>query len=257
MTLPVNEIICGDCLKVMKDWPGGSVDAVIADWPYSTGAGREADKGYRKSMTPEIKDRDWFDGDSLTTNSFIWFARSVAWEACRVSMDGSHSLWFIDWRMFPMAMAAIETAGWKVNTMVVWDKERFALGWCFRSQHELIIHSSRGTGKKPDRLDVGNVLHYQRVAIAQRHHPTEKPLDLMLKLISTITREGEIVVDPTCGSGTTCVAAKMLGRKYIGIDISEEYCEIARERLAAVETGVPISERLAGQKGLFDDGPEN
>ena len=60
-----------------------------------------------------------------------------------------------------------------------------------------------------------------------------------------------MVVDPLCGSGTTCVAAKMLGRNYIGIDISEEYCQIARDRLKALDTGVPVAEAKAGQMGLF------
>ena len=54
------------------------------------------------------------------------------------------------------------------------------------------------------------------------------------------------------GSGTTCVAAKMLSRRYIGIDISEEYCQIARQRLEAVDTGVPVKEQRQGQMPLFE-----
>ena len=82
-------------------------------------------------------------------------------------------------------------------------------------------------------------------------HPSPKPLALMEWLINSISAE-YIILDPFCGSGTTCVAAKMLGRRYIGIDISPEYCQIAEERLRAVDTGVPVAEARAGQGALFE-----
>lgn len=81
-------------------------------------------------------------------------------------------------------------------------------------------------------------------------HPSPKPLALMEWLIASVSPE-HVILDPFCGSGTTCVAAKKLGRNYIGIDISEEYCQIARERLEAVDTGVPVKEARRGQMGLF------
>ena len=62
-------------------------------------------------------------------------------------------------------------------------------------------------------------------------HPTVKPLKLMAYLITMGSREGDIVLDPFCGTGTTCIAAMMLNRDYIGIEISPEYHEIALKRL--------------------------
>jgi site-specific DNA-methyltransferase (adenine-specific) len=66
---------------------------------------------------------------------------------------------------------------------------------------------------------------------AERLHPNEKPLSLMVKLVALCSREGELVVDPTMGSGTTLRAAKDLGRRAIGIDLVEANCEIAAKRL--------------------------
>jgi site-specific DNA-methyltransferase (adenine-specific) len=66
------------------------------------------------------------------------------------------------------------------------------------------------------------------------HHPTVKPLTLMEYLVKLITPLGGLVLDPFLGSGTTALACKRLGRHYIGIEISREYCDIAERRLAAV-----------------------
>ena len=68
----------------------------------------------------------------------------------------------------------------------------------------------------------------------KNNHPTCKPIKLMSWLITLASREGDIVLDPFCGSGTTCCAAKALGRQYIGIEREAEYVEIARKRLDAI-----------------------
>ena len=81
-------------------------------------------------------------------------------------------------------------------------------------------------------------------------HPCPKPLKLMLWLVLKSKTTG-VVLDCFCGSGTSCVAAKMLGRHYIGIDISEKYCEIARKRVEAAERGITVKELEKGQKVLF------
>jgi site-specific DNA-methyltransferase (adenine-specific) len=66
---------------------------------------------------------------------------------------------------------------------------------------------------------------------SSNHHPTCKPLKLMSWLITLASREGDIVLDPFCGSGTTCIAAKMLGRQYISIELEKKYYDIARLRI--------------------------
>ncbi len=67
-----------------------------------------------------------------------------------------------------------------------------------------------------------------------RYHPTQKPLELMEYLINTYTNKNDLILDFTCGSGTTLVAAKNLGRKAIGIELEEKYCEITKDRISQV-----------------------
>ena len=123
---------------------------------------------------------------------------------------------------------------------LVWEKPYFPT----MSDNELAWTSFDKPSKSFRNNRIGNV----------NGHPTEKPLGLMLWCVENYSQPIGLILDPFCGSGTTCVAAKMLGRRYIGIDISEKYCEIARMRLEAVDTGVPVAEAKAGQMGLFECG---
>ena len=84
-------------------------------------------------------------------------------------------------------------------------------------------------------------------------HPTQKPISLYGRMINASSAENDLILDCFSGLGSSCVAAKMLGRRYIGIDISEKYCQIARQRLEAIDTGVPVKEQKAGQLALFKD----
>jgi transcriptional regulator with XRE-family HTH domain len=92
---------------------------------------------------------------------------------------------------------------------------------------------------------------YKRPKV-RNDHPTVKPLKLMSYLVTLGSREGDVVLDPFVGSGTTCIAAKMLGRKGIGIDINPEYCEISRKRIATIPEKLDkfmVTEIMNLQKG--------
>nr|WP_276599987.1 site-specific DNA-methyltransferase [Nannocystis sp. ILAH1] len=84
-----------------------------------------------------------------------------------------------------------------------------------------------------------------------RVHPTQKPLALMLQIISQFTDPGETVFDPFCGSGTTGVAALRLGRRFIGVEFDLEMAAVARERLQAEEAGLSLAAWRAGQTSMF------
>lgn len=219
----------GDCLDVLAelDVP---IDAVVTDPPYASGARTEAGKSTSGAMLRGARFADSpIDLDQMTTTGFTWLMRAVAYRCYNMLPPGGSFLSFIDWRQWPNLVAALETCNMRVQGMVVWDKGHFGLGNGFRSQHELICHASKGS---PDIYDkgCGNVLASSRVAPVD--HPSPKPVGLVARLIEVVTPVGGLVLDPFMGSGTTLNAASDIGRRSIGIESNEAYCEVAAKRLA-------------------------
>ena len=216
MKLPVNEIICGDCLEVMKDWPDNCVDLVLTDPPYGI-------KRFERGSLRFDKKNEYADG-------LKWDKKPAKSLLDKVLLMGTeHIIWGMNNLKLPTSEYYYV---WNIKQTV----DNFAsaeLAWTDIKMPAKVFHYSIHQHNQTD-----------------KYHPTQKPLPLMLWCLSYSKTTG-IILDPFCGSGTTCVAAKMLGRNYIGIDISEEYCEIARQRIKAVETGVPVKEQRKGQMGLF------
>jgi site-specific DNA-methyltransferase (adenine-specific) len=223
-------LYCGDVLEIQEQLPAESISAVVTDPPYSSGTRREASKGLRKSMTRETADDEWFTTDCLTTNGFTWLMRACAVQWHRLLVPGGHILVFIDWRMMPTLAGAIESADLRHLGMLVWDKTYFGMGSYFRNQHELILHFTKGRSLPPQRRDVGNVLRFPPVKGGE--HPTEKPVDLMARLLSVVCPPGGTVLDCFAGSGSTGLAAKSLGCSFIGIERDPESCALATRRLS-------------------------
>lgn len=234
----------GDSLEVMKGLAPGSANAVITDPPYCSGAATEAGRGGAthqglRSETMRSGRFDWFDADNMTTSGLTWLLRSVAVESGRLMARDGSLLAFCDWRMAFAVGPAMESAGFRLRNLLVWDKGSFGCGTGFRPRHEMVLHLTR---RKPafHAANVGNVISAKRVTSKNRDHPTEKPVDLIADLIRVVCPPSGLVLDPFAGSGTTLVAALSLGRKAIGIEASEAYCEIAAKRIDAALDAAPL-----------------
>lgn len=223
-------LILGDCLGVMAAIP--EAHAVITDPPYSSGARTTAQLRGRGGMS---RGENWADkplpNDRLSVTGFTWLMRQVGLEAERILVPGGNLLAFIDWRQYPTLYGCIESCNLQIINMVVWDKQVFGMGNGFRNQHELILHASAGTPRVFDR-SVPNVIGSKRIASSDLH-PTEKPVDLMQELVRVVSDTGETVLDPFMGSGTTLIACERMGRRGIGIELSEEHFLTACERVQA------------------------
>lgn len=225
------ELYLGDCLEILPTLP--KVDAVITDPPFSSGARTDAGKSVRGAMVRGAKWQvDWFSHDNLATHGFLYLMRLVGMELQKACNTPATGHFFIDWRMFPNLYGALEASGWVVKNTVVWDKQHFGMGANYRNQHEFIIYAEKGDVDFGTH-SVGNVIRFAREESI--NHPTEKPVGLIEKIVSAVTKDEQTVLDHFMGSGTTGVACMNLGRKFIGIEIEKKYFDIACERIDQVQ----------------------
>lgn len=137
-------------------------------------------------------------------------------EALRICKPGSIMLCFGGTRTYHRLTCAIEDAGWKIRDCLMW-----LYGSGFPKSHNHFGFEGYGTALKPA---------YEPIIMAM------KPIKLLEYLLNLIVpAKDALILDPFAGSGSTCVAAKKLGLECIGIEISEEYCEIARKREVSVK----------------------
>ncbi len=148
--------------------------------------------------------------------------------------EDRHAYFFAAPRMLGQVLDEVECF-WSLKNVLVWDKGNagsvgdleagYGMNW------EAIVYASKGRrplfGKRPRA-----VLRYDWSGTRDAVHPTVKPIPVLERLIFHSSEAGEVVLDPFMGSGTTLVAAKNLGRRAIGIEIEERYCEIAAKRLS-------------------------
>ena len=209
-----NKIIEGDCLEILRGLPEESVDLLLTDPPYGMSY-----RSYAGSR-PIVGDDD-----------LSWF-RPMIQEVFRVMKPATHAYLFCNEYGLATFRAEMAAAGFKVKRLLVWVKNQNSAGdlrgdYANRTEYLLFGHKGRRllNGSRDP-----NVLFFKRAG-RQRAHPTEKPEDLLRYLIEKSSTPAELVLDPFAGSGTTCRAAKDLGRRYLGIEIDPEYAAIAQERL--------------------------
>ena len=216
MTLPApyyrdddNGIVlyCGDCLDILPELEPGSVDAVVTDPPYGI--------GYSTGRGSAL----WGDGSIAGDHSSE--CRDAALKHC----NGLPSLVFGTWKVSKPEGTRM-TLVW--DTLGALGMGDLALPW--KPSHQEIYVLGNRLGFSGERgSDVIRCPPVQSMAKNGRIHPFEKPVELIERLIGWIV--AKTICDPFMGSGTTGVACLRTGRRFIGIEIAERYCEIAANRL--------------------------
>jgi site-specific DNA-methyltransferase (adenine-specific) len=211
----VNRIIPGDCVKVMQEIPAGSIDFIATDPPYLV------NYTSRDGRSVINDDRD------------AWLMPAFA-QMYRVLKYNSFAVSFYGWNKVDTFFAVWKAAGFRPVGHLVWVKPYHSNTGFVRYSHEEAYLLAKGVPDTPP-IILRDVLewHYTGNGL----HPTQKPVMAMLPLIMAFSRMREIVLDPFVGSGTTAVAAKQLGRRYIGIEIDPVYAKQADERVKQASKG--------------------
>lgn len=265
--LPVNEIIHGDCLKVMETFPDKSIDMILCDLPYGTTACKwdtiipfeplwaEYKRIIKKHGAIVLTATQPFTSALVMSNP-KGFKHEWVWDKMRPSgfQVAKHK---------PMQrhenVLVFTSGGERVNYFLIMElRDKPGKGRVTSSSESSPLKYSDGKTRIYMHKNPQSIIVFPKPNRAV--HPTQKPTELFEYLIKTYTNEGEIVLDNCMGSGTTAVACINTGRDFIGIEIEEEYVKIARKRIEACKKQnqmrlFPLSklEKLPKRyKGLFE-----
>lgn len=205
----------------------GSIAVLLTDPPYGMGY----QSNYRLDTRKDRKhDKIENDGEGEGPAEM---AECVAAFVPKLAAD-AHVFVFTNWRNEEAMRNALADAGLTVKSSIVWVKNNTGMGdltGAFAPKHERIIHAVKGSPILFERE--ADVLEFDRVSTDR--HPTEKPVDLLSRLIEITSVAGQKVADPFGGVGSTCEAAASLGRNYWGCELKEDYYEQGKTRLDGLE----------------------
>ncbi|MBO5167957.1 MAG: site-specific DNA-methyltransferase [Phascolarctobacterium sp.] len=259
-TLPINTIINGDSINEMKKLPESCIDLIIADPPYNLSKGGEWK--WDNSIELHGMGGNWNkvmqEWDNFTLESYFAFTKAWLIEAKRI-LKPTGSMWiFGTYHNIGIINVICQMLGIEIINEIVWYKRNAfpnLAGRRLTASHETILWCNKGGKKREyyfdyeysksgdfyyDSLktpgkqmrtvwDISN--NKEKRELAYGKHPTQKPIRILKRMIKLASRDGDLMLTPFSGSGSECVAAKMTGRKYIGIELDNSYCEIAIERL--------------------------
>lgn len=201
-------ILHGDCVTVMATLPAASIDLVLTDPPYGCNyrdrAGRRVANDNRT---------DWLEP------AFAGVSRLMKPDSLCVSFYG--------WHVVDTFMAAWRAAGLRPVAHLVFPKRYASRVGTFEARHEQAYVLAKGHPKVPS--PIADVLPWAYTG--NKLHPTQKPTEALAPIIAALTRPGDIVLDPFAGSGSTLVAAKSLGRGFVGIELDAGHVRTAHRRL--------------------------
>ena len=242
--LEINKIHHGDCLELMKEIEDKSIDCIVTDPPY--GIDYSAFRTQRGNLLND-KSLEW-------VNDFAFLCSKVLKNEC-------HLYCFVDVEYCPEFIFAFRNNGFKIRNLLTIPRAVKGNGGdrIFQQTFEFCIFATLGSKDEGRKFNQTQILKPSLDYIkdkrynaqewlyrlpdnwywtkASEHnskndlHPTQKNLECIKNMVELSSNENEIILDPFCGSGTTCLASYQLKRQYIGIELDEKYYKVSCERL--------------------------
>ena len=211
-------LINDDSLKFIKTIPANSIDLVLTDPPYAI------------NLTPQRKTSKFKDTKVINDDNLDWLPTFVD-EIYRVSKN--IVCVFCGWQKIDVFKQALEKR-FTIKNILVWNKDWFGMGNNYRPNYELCILACK-TNFTTKSNNKSNILTYRRIAPQKLKHSCEKPIPLLIDLISELSNENDLVFDPFMGSGSTGEACMRTNRKFLGVELDENYYNTSKIRLNSID----------------------
>lgn len=243
----MDRILCGDCIELMNEMPAKSVGVIVTSPPYnlrnSTGNGMKDGRGGKWRNAQLLSGYETHE-DNMPHEEYVAWQRNCLTAMMRVLRDDGAIFYNHKWRVQAGLLQDRNDIvdGFPVRQIIIWKRDggiNFNPGY-FLPTYEVIYLICKPNFKLAPKANAyGDVWCIPQEK--NNPHPAPFPVELAKRCISSTT--ARVVLDPMVGSGSTVVAAESLGRNWIGMDTSENYCNLARERIEIqrLSSGVKVS----------------
>lgn len=252
-SLPLDQILKGDCIELMNSLPEKSVDVIFADPPYNMqlkGELHRPDNSHVDAVNDSWDQFSGFDAYDKFTREWLTAARRVLKDTGTIWVIGSyHNIYRVG--------SIIQDIGYWVLNDIVWRKTNPMpnfRGTRFTNAHETLLWCNKGEGFNKYTFNYEAMKAFnddvqmrsdwlmpicsgkERLKVnGHKGHSTQKPEALLYRVLLSSTNKGDVVLDPFFGSGTTGAVAKKLGRRFIGLEREDKYISLATDRIKDVE----------------------
>lgn len=254
--MKTNVIYVGDCVEVLgREIPTSSIDLIFADPPYNLSGNGLKWKGNKTGGDWYMVNEAW---DQYSAPEYLQFTENWI-EACRKALKDGGSIYISSTHHnLGEILITLKKLGFKINNIITWQKSNAMPNMTkrvFTHTCEYVVWAVKGRGWtfnyrelkdiNPEKQKDGSLKQMRDVWVfplvqgkerlrtkeGRALHPTQKPEELLRRIIVASSKKGDTVLDPFLGSGTTAVVAKRLGRHWIGIEVDAKYAKAAEKRI--------------------------